>query len=220
MSGSPDVSAPSAAPPPATLACFGRPPLIPGEESAAYEALQAAFSDALRPRDVLEHGWARESGDLLWERVRLRRHKAALMTACADEGMQRLLRGLRVQDFYILSKRWAARELDAVGQVEAVLNGAGLGMEHVMAQTLRQIIAEFAQVERMIAANAARQAAILREIDFYRRHFGADLRRVVREVEQQADKVHDAEFAVIAPPTQPASPGPQVAAEAAAEAAA
>jgi len=219
MPGSPDLPIPAASPPPPDLACFGRPPLVPGEQTAAYEALQAAFSAALRPRDVLEQAWVRETGDLIWERLRLRRHKAALMTACADEGMQRLLKGLGVRgDFYDLARRWAARDLAAVGQVEAVLNTAGLGIEHVMAQTLRHIIGEFAQVERMIAANTARQAAILREIDFYRTHFGAEVRRVVQEVEQHAEQAAetDAAFAVVAPPIAPPSPQASQAAEAAA----
>jgi len=71
-----------------------------------------------------------------------------------------------------------------------------------MAQTLRHLVGEIERIERMIASNAARQAAIVREIDFYRRQFGADVRRVVQEAEQ----VHEAEFAVVAPPLAPAAP--------------
>jgi len=202
MSGSPDLPVPAASPPPVDPACFGRAPLVPGDDRAAYEALQAQFSAALKPRDVVEHGWVRESADLFWERLRLRRQRAAMMTACADEGMQRLLKGLHVQDFFSLSKRWAARELAAVGQVDALLDAVGLGMDHVMAQTLRHLDGEIERIERMIASNAARQAAIVREIDFYRRQFGADVRRVV----QAAEQVHEAEFAVVAPPLAPAAP--------------
>lgn len=213
MPASPDLAIPSASSAPASFECFGRPPLMPGDDTAAYAALQAELSAALRPRDVIEHAWVRESGDLLWEKLSLRRRKAALMTACADQGMQQLLRGLNVPEFYSLSKRWAARELEAVGRVDTILNAAGLGMEHVMAQTLRQIIGEIERIERMIASIEARRAAILREIADYRRQFGADLRRVVREVE----KVQDGEFEVVAPAlAQPCPRAPEPMAEAAA----
>ena len=99
MPGSPDIPIPSASPSPAALACFGRPPLIPGEQAAAYEALQAGISDNVRPRGVLEEAWVREVGDLTWERLRLRRLKASLMTACAGQGLQRLLESLNISGY-------------------------------------------------------------------------------------------------------------------------
>ena len=87
MPASADLPIPSVSPP----AGLGRPPLIPGDDTAGYEALLAGICAAVRPRDVLEHGWVREVADLLFERGRLRRLKAALLTACANEGMSKLL---------------------------------------------------------------------------------------------------------------------------------
>jgi hypothetical protein len=201
--------------PPASLAGLGRAPLIPGDDTAGYEALLAGISAVVRPRDVLEHGWVREVADLLFERGRLRRLKAALMTAYADEGMAKLLMGLGEPNFFTLSKRWAARELAAVGRVEAILDAAGLGIDHVMAQTLRVAIGESERIERMVASVEARRAAILREIEHYRAHFGADLRRAAAD----AATIQDAEFEVVAPPVVP-GPAAQSAEAAAAEAAA
>jgi len=211
MPAASDLPIPSVAPP----AGLGRPPLIPGDDTDGYEALLAGIAAAVRPRDVLEHGWVREVADLLFERGRLRRLKAALLTACAAEGMSKLLMGLGEQSFYTLSKRWAARELAAVGQVEAILDAAGLGIDHAMAQTLRVTIGESERIERMIGSVEARRAAILREIEHYRAHFGADLRRAAAD----AATIQDAEFEVVAPPVVPA-PAAQSAAAAAAEAAA
>lgn len=195
MSASPDLPIPAASPP-ATLACFGRPPLIPGEETAAYEALQAGISDNVRPHGVLEEAWVREVGDLTWERLRLRRLKASLMTACANQGLQKLLESLNVPgNTHELARRWAARELAAVAQVDAVLDAAGLGMDHVMSRTLHKNIAEIVCIERMIASIELRRAALLREIAHYRTHLGADLRRAA----DAADTIHDAEYEVVAP---------------------
>ena len=197
----PDLSPPSAPPPPTIAECFGRPPLIPDDDTSAYDTLLARVSAAVRPRDVIEEGWTREVVDLLWEAVRLRRLKAALMTACADMGLQSLLDGLKVHgDSTELARRWAARELDAVGRVDAILDAAGLGMEHVMAQTLCQNIGEIERIERMIASLELRRAAALREIAGYRRQFAADLRRAA----QDAETVEDAKLAGV-PPTLPAA---------------
>jgi hypothetical protein len=196
MPQSPDLPLPSAAPLPAIVECLGRPPLVPGDNSAAYDTLLARVTGTVRPRDVLEEAWVRDVVDLLWEAVRLRRFKAALMTACADEGLQKLLTGLDVRgSTYELARRWAARALDAVGQVDAVLNGAGLGIEHVMARTLRQTIGEVERIDRMIASAEARRATTLREIERYRRPFGAAVRRAAQEAD-----VEDAEFEDMPPP--------------------
>jgi hypothetical protein len=194
MSGSPDLPVPAASP---ALACFGRPPLIPGEETAAYEALQAGIADNVRPRGVLEEAWVREVGDLTWERLRLRRLKASLMTACANQGLQRLLESLNVPGnaSLDLSRRWAARELAAVGQVDAILDAAGLHMDHVMARTLHKNIGEIVCIERMIASVETRRAALLREIEHYRAHLGAGLRRAA----DTADAIDDAEYRVVVP---------------------
>ncbi len=199
-----DLPVPAASPLPAALASFGRGPLLPGDDTAAYDALHAELCATLRPRDVFEHALVREAGDLLWEKLSLRRRKAALLTACADQGMRELLKGLNRNDFYSLSKRWAARELEAVGQVDAILNAAGLGVDHVLARTLREVIDEFERIERMIASLEARRTAAVREIADYRRDLAADLSRAVREVET----AQDAAFAVLAPPPAQAAPQP------------
>ena len=179
-SSSPDLPAPSAAPLPPALAGFGRPQAIPGEDTADYETLLARMSETVRPRDVIEEGFVRDVADLQWDILRNRRLKAALMTACAGDGLHRLLHSLDVPGCTVtLSQRWAARQLEAAEQVDAILNAAGLGMDHVMALTLRLRIAEIERIDRMIASAEARRAATLREIEHYRTTFGASVRRAV-----------------------------------------
>jgi hypothetical protein len=196
-SPSPDLPVPSAAPLPPGLAGLGRPQVIPGEDAAGYEALLARISATVRPRDVIEEGFARDVADLQWDILRNRRLKAALMRACAGEGLHRLLHSLDVPGNTVtLSQRWAARELAAAEQVDAILNLAGLGMDHVMALTLRLRIGEIERIDGMIASAEARRAATLREIDHYRAMFGASVRRAVAA----ADTIADAEFDVLAPP--------------------
>lgn len=190
-----DLQTLSASPPPATLDFLGRAPLIPGDDATGYDTLLARVSGAVPPGDLIEEVWVRDVADLVWEAVRLRRLKAALLTACANEGMQKLLAGLDVGMSHDLSKRWAARELAAVAQVDAALAAAGLGMDHVMAQTLRLRIGEIERIDRMIASAEARRSATLREIAHHREHFAASLRRAA----QAAAGIEDAEFEVVSP---------------------
>jgi hypothetical protein len=179
------------------LAYLGAAALIPGDDAAGYDTLLARMTADVRPGSVIEEAWTRDVADLVWEALRLRRLKAALMTACADQGMQKLLRSLDVHGNTIeLSQRWAARELQAVAEVDAVLAAAGLGINHVMARTLAVRVAEIERIDRMTASAEARRAAALREIGHHREHapFHARLGAVA------AAQIADAEFAEVPAP--------------------
>jgi hypothetical protein len=51
---------------------FGSPPVLPGEDVAAYENLHARIAAAVKPKDFLEEIWIRDVLDLTWECLRLR----------------------------------------------------------------------------------------------------------------------------------------------------
>jgi hypothetical protein len=61
--------------PAARLDLFGPPPLIEGEDAAAYDELLLRISGAVKPADILEDIWVREIVDLVWGAFRLRRFK-------------------------------------------------------------------------------------------------------------------------------------------------
>jgi hypothetical protein len=117
------------------------------------------------------------------------------MTACAGEGMWEVLRSLDAHDGYGLAKKWFARDLQAVATVDALLDSAGLRIDHVMAQTLRLRIAEIERIDRLCAASEDRRNTALHEIERHRAGFAAALQRAARE----AEAVEDAEFEVVAP---------------------
>src|ERR1700692_1214254 len=113
---------------------LGPPPLNPGDDAAGYETLHARLVAEVRPRGVVEKGCVRLVGDMTWEGARARRLKAKLMTASADRGLREVLEsiGVDVLDARDLARRWAARELAAVGRVDALLDAAGLDIHHIM----------------------------------------------------------------------------------------
>ena len=180
---------------------FGPPPLIAGEDPAAYATLRDRVADAVLPKDILEAIWLRDVVDLTWEVFRLRRLKAHLLQAAAHEGVKMVLAPLVLDEEYRavgsaaqeLSERWARREENAVDEVNACLVAAGLTMDAVMAQTFAAKLDEVERIDRMIASAEARRNLVLHEVERHREMFAATLRRAAEEAE-------DAEFKEVVPP--------------------
>ena len=107
-------------------ALFGAPPLVGGEDAAAYDALTARIAGAVAPADVLEEMWVRDVVDLAWEALRLRRLKALLLTSAAPEGLTELLTpALGAAPARELADQWAAGGRRAARRVETLLKTAG-----------------------------------------------------------------------------------------------
>ncbi|HLH91598.1 MAG TPA: hypothetical protein VKX28_24375 [Xanthobacteraceae bacterium] len=170
---------------------LGPAPLNPGDDAAGYDTLLTRLFAEVGPCSVIEEGCLRDVADTMWDAVRLRRTKAKHMTISAGRGLREVLVeiGVSGNDAYDLSKAWAARELQAVGEVEGLLNAAGLDMGHVMAKTLTSTMTHVQGIDRMIAEVEARRAAQIREIALYREpSFAARLRRAVAAVEAIAQE--------------------------------
>ena len=59
---------------------FGPPPVLPGEDASAYEALLACVSADVKPADIIEKIWVRDIVDHTWDIFRLRRIKVSLVS--------------------------------------------------------------------------------------------------------------------------------------------
>ena len=158
------------------------------------------MSRMLTPSDILEQIWVRDVVDLTWEALRLRRLKAQFLTATAHEGLALVLGpllGAKTSDQ--VAPRWAARDAQALVQVDAVLAAAGLDMDAATARTFALKIDTVERIERMAAGAHYRRSDVLREIERHRASFATRLRRAVAEVE-------DAAFADVAAPASSAAP--------------
>jgi hypothetical protein len=174
---------------------------------SGYNTLLVRVSATVKPADTLEEIWVRDVVDLVWDAVRLRRQKAALMTSSAGEGLQKILFSLDAPDPYGLPKRWAARDEAAVAEVDALLAAAGLTLDAVMAQTLRVRLTDIERIDRMTMTAEARRNAALHEIERHRANFAALLRLAAQNAEGAAGPVEDAEFEVVSPQTGLTPPG-------------
>lgn len=174
----------------ARLDFYGPPPLLEGEDSAAYNELLARISGAVKPTDVLEEIWVRDIVDLTWEVFRWRRHKANLITATTHQGVKAVLKPLvGASDADVLAKAWAQRDANAVKEVKKKLATAGLKMDAAVAQTVAVNLAEIERFDRMIMNAEMRRNAVLREVDRHRQSLGQALRRASDEVEAEYEEV-------------------------------
>jgi hypothetical protein len=197
------------------MACLGPPPLFEGDDSAAYNDLLARVSAAIKPTDIFEEIWLRDFLDLAWEALRCRRLRAALVNGAVSEGLANVLRPLMAvrafaseevaseeagtdQDAerpscHELAVRWAAREPQAVAEVDALLASANLSIERALASAFGYRMSDVERIDRMIISAEARRNAVLHEIERHRSTLGQELRRVLRD----AQHAQDAEFEVV-----------------------
>ena len=175
----------SAAAPAERLKPFGPPPLIEGDDRAAYDALLARISAAVKPSDIIEDIWARDIVDLSWEIFRLRRLKVDLMAATASKGLQKMMEPFSFEEWRDLVEAWAARKPEAVERVARLLTSAGMTMDGFMLQSFCDNLHAIDCMERMLAKAEARRNAALFEIERHRSAFAFTLQRTVQQVEAE-----------------------------------
>ncbi len=131
---------------------FGEPPLLEGEDPAAYNALLKRVDDAVKPRDIFEETWVREFVDLTWESFRYRRFKTQLLTANIHRGLKAILDPLvGYMEAEQLSSGWAVRDDEDIEKINEILANAGLTMDEVMAETFAIKIKDIERIESLIA---------------------------------------------------------------------
>ena len=175
------------------LAFFGPPPLIDGEDPAAYEALLARVFADVKPADVIEEIWVHDYVDLTWDIFRLRKLKTSFLNVKATEMLPTELGPLHNdagQDEDDLSLLWAKREPYAIKQVTNILASKGKTIETVLANALTANLDAVERIERLIALAEGRRDVVLREIDRHRATLAHALRR-------RAEQIEDADFKVI-----------------------
>jgi hypothetical protein len=167
------------------LTLLGPPPLIEGEDAAAYGELLNRISAAVKPKDILEEIWVRDIVDLAWEALRWRRLKSNLLAASIHAGLKQVLDPLcGIFEADQLAQSWARNEAAGRKEVKQLLASAGLSMDAVVAQTLALKISDTERIDRMVMAAEARRDATLREIERHRATLGQALRRETEQVEE------------------------------------
>jgi hypothetical protein len=187
------------------LAIFGPPPLLKGEDAAAYNDLLMRVSGHLKPSDIFEEIWVREIVDLIWESLRWRRHLASFLATAIPRVLERILKPiaqnqpevprdssfigkLRAAEASLnagstLAAAWAVGDRAAIERVNALLASAGLTMDNVIAQATASELDKIERFNRLIASAEGRRNALLREIEHHRAPFAQRLRSEVHNIE-------------------------------------
>ena len=152
-----EIAAPSVPERAQRLALFGPPPLIEGEDAAAYDQLLARICAAVKPVDIIDEMFIADVVSLEWEVLRLRRLKSSLIRARGLEALEDFLAEKldydlysehfaddlaeilqdnlpedQVEDAQTLARECARNEADAVDKVKKILAGIGLDMDEVL----------------------------------------------------------------------------------------
>ena len=169
-------------------AFFGPPPLLEGEDTAAYAALLKQVRDGVAPDGVIEDIWVRDVVDITWEILRQRRFKALTIKSARITALRAILDPhVGYYEAEKLAKKWEAGEAQAEKEVAANLMRLKLTMDDVNARAYALKLDAIERMDRMIAQAEARRNLVLREVERRRDALARRLRDSVADVQ-------DAEF--------------------------
>ncbi len=181
---------------------FGAPPLLKGEDSAAYSNFLAKTIAALNPADFIEEVFVRDFVDLDWEIVRMRRLKVDLINqVLAGDVKDTLTRLLEKNnddseeddknevDVDALVAGWAIGDRRATKEVEEILQARRITIHGLSVAAFASQLAEVDAIERLVSAMEARRNGVLRDIERRRQPLAEQLRRIPEQI--------DAEYKVV-----------------------
>jgi len=145
---------------------FGPPPLLEGEDEAAYAGLLERVEEAVKPRDVLEQIATRDFVDITWEILRLRRLREPVIIAGHAEVIRLMLSPLcghsRAAD---VRDAWLRGEAEAIDKVAAMLEQCSYTLDDVHARALAARIDVIERLDRMVAQAEHRRRLVIGELD-------------------------------------------------------
>jgi hypothetical protein len=172
---------------------FGPPPLLEGEDAAAYDEMAAGIFTAIKPNDFIEQIWACDLADAVWQLLRLRRILAAYLSAkvldaAEDKALQEQDEMTELQDLSKLSLETLIKEYMRVVKEPCKPRKAVVAAPNIHAIQAEVIVAEMDTIERiehLIAIAERRFDAVIHEVDRHRitQKMLDNVQQVVREAE-------------------------------------
>jgi hypothetical protein len=152
------------------LTLFAKPPLLITESAEDFASLSAALAQEIKPRGIVERMYVAEIAALVWEILRFRRCKAAIVNAAFKGALEDLLSRL------IGTPDWGAlRELvedwfsksEAKKEVSELLAQYHLDESAIEAEAIRSRSEELEVLDRMLTSLESRRNKALRCIADY-----------------------------------------------------
>jgi hypothetical protein len=184
---------------------LGEPPLLATEDPNHYYALLAELAREVKPKDVIEWLWVKDTADLSWEILRYRRIKAAHVNGLFTSALTRLVhpvpsnRHVPLMSFTEKLKAYREKDASARGepnrlasewatdatsreQVDAGLKAQGLDADSIMSESFVDAIGNVSAIDRLLASAEHRRNMALREIERRRFLVGHALRQTSDQI--------------------------------------
>ena len=145
---------------------FGPPPLLEGEDEAAYAGLLERVEEAVKPRDVLEQIATRDFVDITWEILRLRRLREPVIIAGHADVIERMLGPIHgYTTAGRMREAWLRGDGEAIDKVAAMLEQCSYTLDDVHARALAARIDVIERLDRMVAQAEHRRRLVIGELD-------------------------------------------------------
>ena len=160
--------------PPEVHALLGPPPLLPGEEGAAYESLLLAVAAAVKPKDILEWLFVQDIAASTWAEQRLRRLQMCLLADKIQSGLRdHLQRAFRAagKSSTDSEKLAAAAATALITNDQATVAATTKALREpvdaalISARALRDMLEVYTTLDRLITTASIRRQAVSREIE-------------------------------------------------------
>jgi hypothetical protein len=165
-----------------------KPPLLLTECQSEFDDLAARFRKEILPRGIVEQIYFDDIIAPVWEILRLRRCKTAMVNIAFKKALRGLLDTLlnynygRAED---LAKRWF-NDPAARTEVVEILGELKLDESAIEAEAIRISSASLEGIDRMLAAAESRRSRAFRNIENCRASFAKTIRTVSDRVLQES----------------------------------
>jgi hypothetical protein len=169
------------------IALLPKQRLLITESTAEFDAVRRALEQEIGPRGIIERMYVNDISSIVWEMLRLRRCKTAIVNIGFRAALENLLSQLlkRPDNFHsnvrdqaeALALSWFTDQ-EARKRVSVLLDQFGLEEFAIEAEAIRRSLSELESIERLLSSLESRRNKALRCIGQYREGLGRQLREV------------------------------------------
>ena len=172
------------------LTLFSKPQLLITESAEDFAALNAALMEEIKPRGIIERLYVADIAALVWEILRLRRCKVAIVNIAFKDALSNTVYRLAGEPEMDTPERewYEAIVLDWFSKPEArkevleLLAEFRLDEFAIEAEAIRSVFSELEVLDRMLTLLESRRNKALRSIADYRDDFAKQVREVSNRV--------------------------------------
>ena len=178
------------------LTQFSKPQLLMTESAQDFAALNAALMEEIKPRGTIEQIYVADIAALVWEILRLRRCKVAIVNRAFKNALSEIVYRLAGEPEMDTPERewyeaiiidWFSKP-EARKEVSELLAEFHLDEFAIEAEAIRSVFSELEVLDKMLTLLETRRNKALRAIADYRNDFAKQVREVSNRV-IEADSV-------------------------------